>query len=324
MTLYLSTFISGAEPFIAKALPSFIADAGNVAVSDGCVTYGTSGDIRDVIKVPFFNNSFKVLYQSRSRDLKAFIKTLTNADIGFKPVKSFKVFCQVGGKLTHADGKAMAALVDKISACSGGQFKSMNAAVQFWIILRTDGSAYFLQRVTPDKGRLKQGQLRPELAAIMCLLSNPRPDDVFIDPFCGSGAIPLMRGKLAGYKGIFAADVSQELAARLKARVKAMKGAKTKKSFFVKSQDFFTSDYSAGFFSVMVTDPPWGKFEEIPADFYPRFFQKAYEILSDGGRLVMLAAAGADIEKAAGKFKMMDAFNILLNGQKAAVWVFRK
>ena len=49
-----------------------------------------------------------------------------------------------------------------------------------------------MMRLTKHKAYekiLHKGELRPELSHILCSISEPDADDIFLDPFCGSGTI---------------------------------------------------------------------------------------------------------------------------------------
>ncbi|MEJ2754186.1 MAG: hypothetical protein P8169_16155, partial [Chloroflexota bacterium] len=52
--------------------------------------------------------------------------------------------------------------------------------------------------------------LRPSMAAAMVHLTDPSPDDVFLDPMCGSGTILLERLHAGPYQNILGGDISQE------------------------------------------------------------------------------------------------------------------
>jgi tRNA G10 N-methylase Trm11 len=53
------------------------------------------------------------------------------------------------------------------------------------------------------------GMLPPKLAQIMINLAQAQPQDIILDPFCGSGTI-LTEAVLAGYKNLIGSDISQK------------------------------------------------------------------------------------------------------------------
>jgi tRNA G10 N-methylase Trm11 len=64
-----------------------------------------------------------------------------------------------------------------------------------------------------DYGRpgrdVSSGMIPPKLAQIMINLTGVRPDDIFLDPFCGSGTF-LQEAALMGQKNIIGSDISEK------------------------------------------------------------------------------------------------------------------
>ena len=76
--------------------------------------------------------------------------------------------------------------------------------------------------------------------------------------------------------------------------------------------------------SLVITDPPWGYFEEIPdiTGFYTEMFKSFNRVLSDNGRLVILSARKEELEQtaAANGFIIKNSLHTLVNGKKAGVY----
>jgi hypothetical protein len=53
------------------------------------------------------------------------------------------------------------------------------------------------------------GETDPALTAAMVRLSRPAPDDVFLDPFCGGGTIPIERALTGGAAAVVAGEVKE-------------------------------------------------------------------------------------------------------------------
>jgi tRNA G10 N-methylase Trm11 len=187
-------------------------------------------------------------------------------------------------------------------------------------------TGFFMLRITKNKKKLDKGELRPELTNLLCRLSVPGENDVFLDPFCGSGAIPLERSRIADFKGIFASDRDENLIKELKNKIKKMKTSKIQKSFFIKNLDFFNNTFDDNFFDTIVTDPPWGIYEKIDENFYPNFLKNSYRILKPGGKLILLSARKEYFakESIADNFVLETSFDILVSGKKAGVYLLIK
>ena len=55
----------------------------------------------------------------------------------------------------------------------------------------------------------KSGMLPPKLCKIMINISRAKPDDILLDPFCGSGTI-LQEAILLGFKNVIGCDISEK------------------------------------------------------------------------------------------------------------------
>ena len=52
----------------------------------------------------------------------------------------------------------------------------------------------------------RPGALRPSVAAAMAWLSDPREDDIVLDPFCGTGTVLIERAQLGRYRNLIGSD----------------------------------------------------------------------------------------------------------------------
>ena len=331
---YLSTFISGCEQEVVNFLCQDVLDATIIKIMDGAVLYTTNADVATIQNLRYFNNSFVVLKTFRDISgsdcmiVNNMITELVNKFSGIKlpkyNINKFKLFTSVKNKLISHSGKLASQLIDKIQALTKKQYDTLRADTEFWLIYRSEQIGFFMLRITENKKKLTRGELRPEIANILCRLSNPKNEDVFCDPFCGSGSIPLERSKICGYRGIFALDDDADVISALKEKTKKIKSSKFKKSFFIKKQDFFHNSFDDNFLDVVVSDPPWGYFQKIDDDFYDLLFAELARILKPGGRLVLLTALKDKIQNNFPKFELQKRYDILLSGQKAGIFVLKK
>lgn len=135
------------------------------------------------------------------------------------------------------------------------------------------------------------GALPASSARLLCELAGCRGEDVFLDPFAGSGAIPLERAKLGPCSLIFARDRQSGFVQAFRERIKESVAEKRRRTIFPKEADARTLDgLDTGFVHVIVTDPPWGHHaavDDLPG-LYRDFLAEAGRVLRDGGVLVML------------------------------------
>jgi tRNA G10 N-methylase Trm11 len=184
-------------------------------------------------------------------------------------------------------------------------------------------------------------------------LSVPRPGEKTADPFCGYGSIPAARLRHFPPGEFFASDIDP---AALKYSKNKLKG----KAHCVFNQsdvrDLPRLIPPAGLDSI-VTDPPWGFYEEklrlaksrgpgqrpeqspgrepvprkspgtgpLPSrgEFYTQCLKVFSVLLKPGGRAVILNGRGDELNKAAEEnhFTLTRQIPILLSGKKAAIFV---
>jgi tRNA G10 N-methylase Trm11 len=228
--------------------------------------------------------------------------------------------------LVKPDGKLMYRLIELLKKKTKKNYNSNFADTEFWILYRSEMIGFFMLRITKNKKKLNKGELRPELTNLLCRLSIPRENDIFFDPFCGSGVIPWERSRIADFKGIFAADQDENLVREFKNKIKKIKTSKIQKSFFIKNLDFFNNTFDDNFFDTIVTDPPWGIYEKIDENFYPNFLKNAYRILKPEGKLILLTTRKEYFIKKSivDNFVLKKSFDILVSGKKAGVYLLIK
>jgi len=340
MSIYFSTFISGFDSLIKKLLPQNINDVKILKTLDGAILYESNCDIEKIKKIRYFNNSFLVLkkFENQTGSSNMLNKMLedtiaTNFKLINKNIlhlnnkKTFRIFTSFENKLTSVNNILLSKIEKIIEQNLHLKKDIKNPDCEFWYLWRSENIGFFMLRITYNKSKLEKGELSPELANILCLLSNPKADDVVLDPFAGSGAIPIERTKICKFKGIFALDKDQKIVQKLKAKIKKIRNKKIQKSFFVKEKNFFDTNFEDEFFNSIITDPPWGFFEKIEGNienFYTKILEKSFPILKKNGQLILLTARKNEFEnciKNFGKFKILEKYDILVSGKKCGAYV---
>ncbi len=134
------------------------------------------------------------------------------------------------------------------------------------------------------------------------------------------------------YRFIFAGDKKAALVEGLKARLKEEVYAKSRRTFFPKILEASDlSRFEAAFFSVIVTDPPWGLFEkeleQSLLDLYTAFLIQARRVAAPEARMVLLVNRDTLLEKAlsrsATNWKIHEGYEVLISGRKARAFLIR-
>jgi 23S rRNA G2445 N2-methylase RlmL len=137
--------------------------------------------------------------------------------------------------------------------------------------------------------------LRPSVAAAMVYLTRPEPDDVFLDPLCGSGTILYERRQAGPASCILGGDIEPE---RVDAARKNVRGSRKKPGPADSQPDIRQWDarhlpLDDGSVDKVATNLPFGKQlrgAESPAKLYPPVLTELQRVVRPGGRIVLLSS----------------------------------
>jgi SAM-dependent methyltransferase len=221
------------------------------------------------------------------------------------------------------------ALEAAIARTTGLRPDSARPDREFRVQERRGGWTYFLERSNLEgEGPNRHGEQprRGELPRTTCRLlaemTEPRGDDVFLDPFCGYGGIALERALASPYRFVFATDLDAAKVAEVKSALAGKAFERRRKTIFPKARDALDpAAYEAGFVTAIATDPPWGLYEGGPGEgeseaLLAGFLATAARLLAPGGRLVLLVARNARLEPGA-DFELRESLEVLVSGKKA-------
>lgn len=134
--------------------------------------------------------------------------------------------------------------------------------------------------------------LRPSVAAATVLLTEPAPDDVFLDPLCGTGTILWERAQAGPYASLLGGDIDPQRVEAARQNVRDTKGRRLPELDIRQwdARELPLDDHSV---DKVATNLPFGK--QIsggggPAKLYPPLLAELARVVRPGGRIVLLTS----------------------------------
>ena len=166
--------------------------------------------------------------------------------------------------------------------------------------------------------------LKPTIAYAMVLLSEPRDDDIFLDPMCGAGTILIERAQSGRYKLIIGGDINPQAVDATLTNV----GPKYK-PIEIKCWDARKLSVSDKSVTNIVTNMPFGnqvgKKEDLHK-LYPELIREWVRVLIPGGRMVLLTSETRllrHIIKQYNQLRLMSNIKIMVRGYPATIHVIQ-
>lgn len=326
MAEYISTFITGFQEVIAKDLVLRIPDCKIINVFDGLIHYKFNGDSRLLNKLTYFNNTFFVFKTMKGKGLSfpSLVGSVCAEKKYFLINKgSFRVRFIQENQFAKVDKNISKKAEDYVLRNSKLILDRLSPSTEVWFSIRREGFAFAGQLINKrefTEKNLNKGELRPEIAYLLCSYADIQSFENICDPFSGYGSIPCQASKHFKFSHFYSSDIDDEKLPLIMA-----KKCGNDERFTINKCDAFKLDYITDkSLDVIITDPPWGYFEDIGniTEFYNKMFVSFKRVLKDSGRMIVLSARTDFFEesiKNAG-IKMAEKFTTLVNGKKASVY----
>jgi 16S rRNA G966 N2-methylase RsmD len=285
-----------------------------------------------IASIPFAKNSFVVIASTPRGRIDKGVSQLGRLAASVKFPRStvrnprFRIMIHIDGELSAVDKQAKTVLERAILAKTGQRVEPRGMCQEYWIVGRLDLGELLLCARLPKEARPPKvkGALSYELSSMLVAASRPTPRDVFLDPFAGSGSLVLARAKYPARR-IWYSDIDLKRFDREFPRELSI----DKRVDFLDDDAFSLSSVPDGYVDVIVTDPPWGEYEDLGmpyAEFAGAMVKSFSRVLNRlHGRIVMLTARKTaslvEQEFLKGGFAIISAHEILVNGHPAVVFV---
>lgn len=334
---YASTFIAGFGELVQPALTQALAAVHVETLLDGLVLYRSTSSARAVQQLRFCNNSYLVLHAERcspAASVESIVQRLfERANLALAApllaahrIRTFRVIVAKENTTVAIPPPLLARLEKTIARQLKLTVRRALPDAELWFLVRSEGVCLFGLRLTAlgnqRTRKYARGELRQELAHLLCLLSEPKGTDVVLDPFCGSGAIVLERAEQFPVRQILAGDRDPQLVAALRRRT-----ARNVKITVAEWDALHLTSVATGTISKIITDPPWGFFQEQTLDFvqfYGEMLGEFARVLQPAGIAVILSARKFDFEQAVQtvteQFDLVQKYDVLVSGKKAGVY----
>jgi len=334
MGKYYSTFITGLQDLVKTGLEENLNDIKIDLILDGLIVYQTKSSKEKIKDIRFINNSFILLCLLKQKGkftLKEFINQVIRgpgfiSNISgelFKNIHSFRVIISDENELKHIDNILLKDSENIFSKKYRLKIDRGNPDVEIWFMTRSEGYGFVGLRITKKPNyekTLHKGEIRPELANLMCLVADLKYTDTVLDPFAGYGSIPKECERSYKVKKIIAGEINRKIFHILCSRINRINittgrwDALNLTSLTDKSVD------------KIITDPPWGIYEILKQDitaFYHMMITEFIRILKPKGLIVVLTSQKEVIEKVLKYFPsltLLRKFDTLVSGKKAAIY----
>ena len=324
MAHFVSTFITGFDSLVASDLEKRFSNIKILNVFDGLIFYRYDGNSRDLETIPYLNNTFFVIkaWDTNKVDFSKMVNEVSVLNSYFLISKGSyrcrfvfenqfeKVDKKISNKAEQFVQRKTKLLLDKVSP-----------STEIWFNIRRENFAFCGQLISKrefTEANLKKGELRPEIAYLMCVFAQIKPEDVILDCFSGYGSIPVQISKKFNFSHLYVSDIDEDLINALKEKKHLQK-----KNIHIQHSDVFNLELDKKA-TLVITDPPWGYYEQIHniQVFYEEFLLKMKQVLQSNAQIIVLTARKEEIKNAAQKmnYQILDSIDTLVNGKKAGLY----
>ncbi len=327
MAEYVSSFITGFQDVVKKDLVERLPSCKVISIYDGLVHYQYAGNSRDLEKIIYFNNTFFVLktWKGKGLNFPSMVGAVSSEKKYYLINKgTFRVRFSQENQFAKVDKNIARRAEETVLQNSRLTLDRLSPTTEIWYSIRREGFAFCGQLITKrefTEKNLNKGELRPEIAYLISSFADIQKDDVILEPFCGYGSIPVQLVKKFHFSKLYVSDIDNKKISMNSQK----KQLKNNPCLDLRQADAFNlSHIEDKSINLVITDPPWGFYEDIGdvKTFYKKMFASFDRILKDEGRIVILSARKEELEEVISElgYKIETCLHTLVNGKKAGLY----
>ena len=324
----------------------------SVGDKNGMLLFRHSSDVDDALELRTIEDLFVVvadidnLPTSREglQHLEYLVNQAPNFEQGLNLLRQARPNRRIGGKLSfrvvsrqieHAAYRrvdAQRAVERGISMRGDHKWRlAEDNAIELWLTL-LPGRALLALRLSDEQMRHRPYQvahlsasLRPSAAAALCWLTEPQPDDVFLDPMCGAGTLLIERAELGQYRALEGGDIRDEAVAAALRNI-----GPRYKPISVQQWDATQLPLDAGSISAAGVNLPFGRQIGTTQEnrvLYPAFLREMTRVLQPKSRLAVLTSDMRTFDEALRRTRDLakqTTYRVQILGQPAMVYLIER
>lgn len=306
---YFATFPAGCFGIIARRLKRFrLEELTIIEHDDSSVTFQSPFSPEKLIELRFFTNVYVVI-----EDFNHVHKSCLKGNY-------FRLMSLKGGEPMALSNSERTEIETSITAGLGLKANAHLSRNDFYVIERTTGAKFLSLRLSRAKFKreeLSAGELRPELAHILCLVGGVKARDTLLDMFAGYGSIPLEAARGFGCGRVIAVDKRLLPNRREHPAIEWRRGD-------ARSLESIESSTIAR----VVTDPPWGLHDDQDERhltlLYVDFTKEMERVLASNAVAVVLTGWSQAEDILTKRLKLIGKWTILVSGKKATIYKLQK
>jgi hypothetical protein len=331
----LAQFAAGLGELVQDGLARDLSSVKTVFCDESTLIFETDSPAPHVARLPYLNNAFYVLTSVRRAPLPTaipgLIRKIERLDVARLAPNTdvFRIMASIDGSLVAIPRDVRSRLEVAIHARTGARVEARGGSgAEYWVIGRRDLDSLVLglRLAVRKTGKQPKGSLAPQLCELLIRAGQPQSDDVFLDPFGGSGSVVLARSNypagLIIYSDVAYADLRGLLPTGL---------ARRREMTFLSEDARDLPSIADDSIDCVVTDPPWGDYEDLGEPYETFMADVAHNLRRvlrpHKGRLIMLVGRRREdvvlSTLSATGFRRSRVHRILVNGHPASVLVTR-